>query len=172
MKLLLLGSAFNLFFTHFLLKRYELFLFSLWRSLGCYLRNELKQGVGVQGANGQGYEVEQQPFVKGLLHERHHAGPSQGTQGDQRHTQDPIAPNLWAEGRHRKEGRRWEKREGVMHWELLYYLDIGIITGVNFFLKTLKEYRPVARTSLSRNKRLICLLKDRKILLPFICIQR
>lgn len=62
-------------------------------SLGCYLGNKLKQGVGVQGADGQGYEVEQQPFVKGLLHERHHTGPGQGTQRDQCHRQDPIAPN-------------------------------------------------------------------------------
>ena len=58
-----------------------------------YLWDELKQGVGVQCANGQGYEVEQQSLVKGSLHEGHHARPDQRTQRDQCHTQDPITPH-------------------------------------------------------------------------------
>lgn len=60
---------------------------------GHYLRDELKQGVGVECANSQGYEVEQQSFVKGFLHEGHHASPDQRAQRDQCHTEDPITPH-------------------------------------------------------------------------------
>lgn len=66
-----------------------------------YLWDELKQGVGVECANGQGYEVEQQPFVKGFLHEGHHAGTHQRAQRDQCHTQDPVTPDWLAERRKR-----------------------------------------------------------------------
>lgn len=58
-----------------------------------YLWDELKQGVGVERANGQGYEVEQESLVKGFLHEGHHARPDQRTQRDQCHTEDPITPH-------------------------------------------------------------------------------
>lgn len=58
-----------------------------------YLWDELKQGVGVERANGQGYEVEEQPLVKGFPHEGHHTGPQQGAQGDDRDAQEPITPN-------------------------------------------------------------------------------
>lgn len=50
-----------------------------------YLWDELKQGVGVESANGQGYEVEQQSLVKGFLHEGHDARPDQRAQRDQCH---------------------------------------------------------------------------------------
>ena len=58
-----------------------------------YLWDELEESVGVERANGQGYEVEQQSLVKGFLHEGHNARPDQRTQRDQRHTQDPITPH-------------------------------------------------------------------------------
>lgn len=69
------------------------------RRRGLYLWDELKQRVGVECANGQGYEVEQQPFVKGFLHEGHHAGTHQRAQRDQCHTQDPITPDWLAKRR-------------------------------------------------------------------------
>lgn len=50
-----------------------------------YLWDELKQGVGVESANGQGYEVEQQSLVKGFLHEGYDARPDQRAQRDQCH---------------------------------------------------------------------------------------
>lgn len=58
-----------------------------------YLRNELEEGVGVEGANGQGYEVEEQALVKGLLHERHHASPDQGAEGNDGHTEETVTPD-------------------------------------------------------------------------------
>lgn len=63
-----------------------------------YLRNELEEGVGVEGSNRQSYEVEQQPLVKGLLHEGHHAGPQEGAEGDDGHTEETISPHCHAEG--------------------------------------------------------------------------
>ena len=46
-----------------------------------YLRDELEEGVGVEGSNRQSYEVEQEPLVKSLLHEGHNAGPQEGAAG-------------------------------------------------------------------------------------------
>lgn len=58
-----------------------------------YLRDELEEGVGVEGANRQSYEVEQQPLVKGLLHEGYHTGPHEGAEGDDGHTEETISPH-------------------------------------------------------------------------------
>lgn len=58
-----------------------------------YLGDELEEGVGVEGANRQSYEVEQQPLVKGLLHEGHHAGPHEGAEGDDGHAEETISPH-------------------------------------------------------------------------------
>lgn len=41
-----------------------------------YLRDELEEGVGVEGSNRQSYEVEQEPLVKSLLHEGPFPPPS------------------------------------------------------------------------------------------------
>lgn len=58
-----------------------------------YLGDELEEGVGVEGANRQSYEVEQQPLVKGLLQEGHHAGPHEGAEGDDGHAEETISPH-------------------------------------------------------------------------------
>lgn len=58
-----------------------------------YLRDELKEGVGVERADGQCYEVEQQPLVKGFPHEGNDAGAHQGTQRDQSDAQESITPD-------------------------------------------------------------------------------
>lgn len=58
-----------------------------------YLGDELEEGVGVEGSNRQSYEVEQQPLVKCLLHEGHHAGPHEGAEGDDGHTEETISPH-------------------------------------------------------------------------------
>lgn len=58
-----------------------------------YLGDELEEGVGVEGSNRQSYEVEQQPLVKSLLHEGHHAGPHQGAEGDDGHTEETVPPD-------------------------------------------------------------------------------
>lgn len=58
-----------------------------------YLRDELEEGVGVEGANRQSYEVEQQPLVKGLLHEGYHTGPHEGAEGDDGHAEKTISPH-------------------------------------------------------------------------------
>lgn len=58
-----------------------------------YLRDELEEGIGVEGSNRQSYEVEQQPLVKGLLHEGHHAGPHEGAEGDDGHTEQTVSPH-------------------------------------------------------------------------------
>lgn len=57
-----------------------------------YLGDELEEGVGVEGSNRQGYEVEQQPLVKSLLHEGHHAGPHEGAEGDDGNAEDTVPP--------------------------------------------------------------------------------
>lgn len=57
-----------------------------------YLRDELEEGVGVEGSNRQGYEVEQQPLVKSLLHEGHHAGPHEGAEGDDGNAEETVPP--------------------------------------------------------------------------------
>jgi len=58
-----------------------------------YLRDELEDGVGVECADGQRYEVEQQPLVKGFPHEGNDAGAHQGTQRDQSDAQESITPD-------------------------------------------------------------------------------
>ena len=58
-----------------------------------YLRDELEEGVGVEGSNRQSYEVEQQPLVKSLLHEGHHAGPHEGAEGDDGHAEETVPPH-------------------------------------------------------------------------------
>lgn len=63
------------------------------QQLELYLWNELEKGVGVERADGQRNEVEQQTLVKGFLHEGHHAGPRQRAQRDERHAQEPVAPH-------------------------------------------------------------------------------
>jgi len=73
--------------------RVATFALRLPRERRHYLWDELKQGVGVERADGQRYEEEQQPLVKGFLHEGHHARPDQRTQRDQCHTEDPITPH-------------------------------------------------------------------------------
>lgn len=57
-----------------------------------YLRDELEEGVGVERSNRQGYEVEQQPLVKSLLHEGHHAGPHEGAEGDDGNAEETVPP--------------------------------------------------------------------------------
>lgn len=65
-----------------------------------YLRDELEEGVGVEGANRQSYEVEQQPLVKGLLHDGHHNGPQEGAEGDDGHAEETIPPHChWGRAR-------------------------------------------------------------------------
>lgn len=63
-----------------------------------YLRDELEEGVGVEGSNRQSYEVEQEPLVKSLLHEGHNAGPQEGAEGDDGHAEETIPPNCHGEG--------------------------------------------------------------------------
>lgn len=58
-----------------------------------YLGNELEEGVGVESSNRQSYEVEEQPLVKGLLHEGHHAGSHQRAQGDDGDAEEPVTPD-------------------------------------------------------------------------------
>lgn len=58
-----------------------------------YLGDELEEGVGVEGSNRQSYEVEQQPLVKDLLHEGHHAGPHEGAEGDDGDTEETVSPH-------------------------------------------------------------------------------
>ena len=57
-----------------------------------YLWDELEEGVGVEGSNRQGYEVEQEPLVKSLLHEGHHAGPHEGAEGDDGNAEETVPP--------------------------------------------------------------------------------
>lgn len=72
-----------------------------------YLGDELEEGVGVEGANRQSYEVEQQPLVKGLLQEGHHAGPHEGAEGDDGHAEETISPHCrWGEPAPPRTGRR------------------------------------------------------------------
>ena len=58
-----------------------------------YLGNELEEGVGVESSNRQSYEVEEQPLVKGLLHEGHHAGSHQRAEGDDGHAEETVTPD-------------------------------------------------------------------------------
>lgn len=58
-----------------------------------YLGNELEEGVGVESSNRQSYEVEEQPLVKGLLHEGHHAGSHQRAEGDDGDAEETVTPD-------------------------------------------------------------------------------
>lgn len=58
-----------------------------------YLGNELEEGVGVESSNRQSYEVEEQPLVKGLLHEGYHAGSHQRAEGDDGHAEETVTPD-------------------------------------------------------------------------------
>lgn len=58
-----------------------------------YLGDELEEGIGVESSNRQSYEVEEQPLVKGLLHEGHHAGSHQGAEGDDGHAEETVTPD-------------------------------------------------------------------------------
>lgn len=58
-----------------------------------YLGDELEKGIGVESSNRQSYEVEQQPLVKSLLHEGYHAGPHEGAEGNDGHTEETVPPH-------------------------------------------------------------------------------
>lgn len=83
-----------------------------------YLGNELEEGVGVESSNRQSYEVEEQPLVKGLLHEGHHAGSHQRAQGDDGDAEETVTPD-WDSQTHpgRREGTRstwgWAGKEST-----------------------------------------------------------
>lgn len=74
-----------------------------------YLGDELEEGVGGEGANRQSYEVEQQPLVKGLLHEGHHAGPREGAEGNDGHAEETIPPHCrWGRASPTQNGEKGE----------------------------------------------------------------
>lgn len=89
-----------------------------------YLRDELEEGVGVEGSNRQSYEVEQEPLVKSLLHEGHNAGPQEGAEGDDGHTEETVPPHCHGGGgasptRDRDKGQRprpWQPPLGEGKW--------------------------------------------------------
>lgn len=84
-----------------------------------YLRDELEEGVGVEGSNRQSYEVEQEPLVKSLLHEGHNAGPQEGAEGDDGHAEETVPPHCHGAGEPAPPGtgaRANTPGHGSHHW--------------------------------------------------------
>ena len=84
-----------------------------------YLRDELEEGVGVEGSNRQSYEVEQEPLVKSLLHEGHNAGPQEGAEGDDGHAEETVPPHCHGGGEPAPPGtgtRANAPGHGSHHW--------------------------------------------------------